>query len=211
MISNKAVADGAVSYHVDSLVSSRVAKFTYGTECSVPYDSTNPEHRARQKNVYRGPSGMLAVPKGFGPILIRVRHLRYQTPSTLMIVVKGTRVGEEQTFEEAFVIRRSTMDACEIVEVDITAYRGSLTKPDWTDTEPGKYILTPFVDELIRYIKDKFTTLCNVRADTSKLARKLSPKRSKDGITYYAIDVKIILLFGLTELKAQVSWIEEVS
>jgi len=50
-----------------------------------------------------------------------------------------------------------------------------------------------------------------VRADTSKLARKLSPKRSKDGITYYAIDVKIILLFGLTELKAQVSWMEDVS
>lgn len=172
---NKAVADGAVSYHIDNLVSSRVAKFTYGTECSVPYDSTNPEHRARQKNVYRGPSGMLAVPKGFGPILIR-----------------GTRVAEEQTFEEGFVIRRSTMDACETVEVDITAYRGSLTKPDWMDTEP-----------------DKFTTLCNVRADTSKLARKLSPKRSKDGITYYAMDVKIILLFGLTELKAQVSWMED--
>ncbi|KAL4068706.1 hypothetical protein V8B97DRAFT_2024646 [Scleroderma yunnanense] len=174
---NKAVADGAVSFHIDNLVSSRVAKLTYGTECSVPYDSTNPEHRARQKKVYRGPSGMLAVPKAFGSILTR-----------------GTRVSEQQTFEEEFVIRRSTVDSCESVDVDITAYRGSLTKPDWMDTEP-----------------DKFTTLCTVRADTSKLARKLSPKRSKEGIMYYVIDVKVILLFGLTELKAQVGWNEDVT
>ena len=102
------------------------------------------------------------------------------------------------------------MDSCETVEVGITAYRGSLTKPDWTDIEPGNYESIPSVDKLMRCTQDKFTTLCTVRADTSKLARKLSPRRSKDGITYYVIDVKVILLFGLTELKAQVSWVEDV-
>lgn len=174
---NKAVADGAVSYHIDHLVSSRVAKFTYGTECSVPYDSSNPDHRFRQRKVYRGPSGLLAVPNAFGSILVR-----------------GTRVSEQQTFEEDFVIRRSSMASCGSVDVDIVAYRGPLTRPDWMDIETDK---------------DKFTTLCTVRADTSKLARKLSPKHSKDGEIYYSMDIKVILLFGLTELKAQVGWIED--
>ncbi|KAI6159165.1 hypothetical protein EDD17DRAFT_915883 [Pisolithus thermaeus] len=173
---NKAVADGAVSYHIDNIVSSRVAKLTYGTECSVPYDSSDPEHRARQKKVYRGPSGILAVPNSFGSILSR-----------------GTRVSAEQTFEEDFVVRRSTIQSCASVDVDITAYRGSLAKPDWMDTEP-----------------ENFTTLCTIHADTSRLAAKLSPKRSKDGSVYYVIDIKVILLFGLTELKAQVGWVEDV-
>ncbi|KAG6334776.1 hypothetical protein ID866_4309 [Astraeus odoratus] len=162
---NKAVADGAVSYHIDNLVSSRVAKLTYGTECSVPYDSSNPDHRARQRKVYRGPSGMLAVPKAFGSILAR------------------------KVFEEGFVIRRSSLEACDAVNIDITAYRGALAKPDWMDAEPGEEIETD--------------------PHTSRLARKLYPKRSKDGATYYVIDIKVILLFGLTELKAQVSWVED--
>lgn len=71
-IRNKAVADGAISYHIDHLVSSRVAKLTYGTECSVPYNMTDSEHRARQKSIYRGPSGQLALPNAFASILTKV-------------------------------------------------------------------------------------------------------------------------------------------
>ncbi|KIJ66155.1 hypothetical protein HYDPIDRAFT_152023 [Hydnomerulius pinastri MD-312] len=171
---NKAVADGAVSYHIDHLVSSRVAKFTYGTECSVPFNPYDPEHRTRQKAVYRGPSGQLALPNAFGSILTR-----------------GTRVSEEQTFDESFAIRRTTQPACNSVEVDITSYRGSLARPDWMDTE-----------------RDMFSTLCTVRADTSGLARTLPPKRSPEGSVYYSLEVKVTLLFGLTELTAQVSWVE---
>ncbi|KAH7883407.1 hypothetical protein F5I97DRAFT_1981501 [Phlebopus sp. FC_14] len=174
---NKAVADGAVSYHLDHLVSSRVAKCTYGTECSVPYNPFDSEHRSRQQFVYRGPSGQLALPYAFGSILTR-----------------GTRVSEEQTFEEAFAIRRTTQAACDSVEVDITCYRGPLVRPNWMDDE-----------------KDQFSTLCTVRADTSKLAKTLHAKHSTEGSIYYAIDIKVVLLFGLTELRAQVSWIENVS
>ncbi|KAF9222352.1 hypothetical protein BS17DRAFT_767970 [Gyrodon lividus] len=168
-IRNKAVAEGAVSYHIDHLVSSRVARFTYGTECSVPFDSSDTEHRARLKSVYRGPSGQLALPHGFGSILMR-----------------GTRVSEKQEFEEAFAIRRTSQVACNTVEVDITSYRGSLAQPSWMDTE-----------------RDQFSTLCTVRADTSKLAKTLSGKRSPEGSLYYAIDIRVILMFGLTELTAQ--------
>ena len=71
-VRNKAVADGAISYHIDHLVSSRVAKLTYGTDCSVPYNPSDGEHRARQKNIYRGPSGQLALPNAFASILTKV-------------------------------------------------------------------------------------------------------------------------------------------
>lgn len=66
------MADGAISYHIDHLVSSRVAKLTYGTECSVPFNPTDGEHRTRQKHIYRGPSGQLALPNAFASILTKV-------------------------------------------------------------------------------------------------------------------------------------------
>jgi hypothetical protein len=60
-------------------------------------------------------------------------------------------------------------------------------------------------------VVDQFSTLCTVRADTTKLAKSVSPKRSAEGSLYYALEIKVILLFGLTELTAQVSWMENVS
>jgi len=171
---NKAVADGAISYHIDHLVSSRVAKLTYGTECSVPYNPSDTEHRTRQKNIYRGPSGQLALPNAFASILTR-----------------GTRVAEKQEFQESFAIRRSSQAACNSMDIGITSYRGPLDQPTWTDSE-----------------RDQFSTLCTVRADTTKFAKSLSPRRTAEGSLYYALEIKVILLFGLTELAAQVSWME---
>ena len=54
--------------------------------------------------------------------------------------------------------------------------------------------------------KDEFETLCRVVADISS-----APYASKFELTgreVYSRDYDIILLVGLTELKAQVSWIE---
>jgi len=169
---NKAVADGAVSYFIDHLVSSRVARYTYGTECSVPYSPFDTEHRARQKQVFRSASGILALPHAFSSIL-----------------TKGTRVSEQKEFNETFAIRRYNQAACNNVEVGIMPYRGCLPNPEWVDTE-----------------RNSFSTLCTVRADTSKIAQKLTPKRSAEGSTYYALEIKVILLFGLTELKAVIGW-----
>ncbi|KAG2129869.1 uncharacterized protein EDB93DRAFT_1095170 [Suillus bovinus] len=163
---NKAVADGAVSYFIDHLVSSRVTRFTYGTECSVPFNPFDMEHRARQKQVFRSASGILALPRAFSSIL-----------------TKGTRVSEQQEFSETFAIRRYNQAACNQIDVGIMSYKGLLPKPDWMDTE----------------------------RNTSKIAEKLTPKRSAEGSTYYAMEIKVILLFGLTELKAGISWEDGVS
>ena len=54
--------------------------------------------------------------------------------------------------------------------------------------------------------KDKFETLCYVQADLSTAPYK--SKLTETGKTSYQRDANVILLVGLTELKAQVSWID---
>lgn len=49
-----------------------------------------------------------------------------------------------------------------------------------------------------------------VIANTSELAWSLEEQEAADGDVYYKIHYEVILLFGLTELKAQISWRHEV-
>ena len=53
--------------------------------------------------------------------------------------------------------------------------------------------------------KEKFETLCNIKADLSHAP--YTPKFVA-GKTYYMRFFDVILLVGLTELKAQVAWID---
>ncbi len=55
---------------------------------------------------------------------------------------------------------------------------------------------------------DYFSVLCTVHADTSQVA-----KRKQFGIkgAFYQQDFKVFLLCGQTEMKAQISWMENVS
>lgn len=53
-----------------------------------------------------------------------------------------------------------------------------------------------------------FSTLCTVHADTSHV---LKETRNGPGGLYYELVFKIVLLCGLTELKAQIRWMENVS
>ncbi|RXW25668.1 hypothetical protein EST38_g134 [Candolleomyces aberdarensis] len=74
----------------------------------------------------------------------------------------------------------------------IYSYRGANPNPEW------------FLDE-----PDQYTVECTVKADTSmvKPEKRLS---YTDGRLrkYYQIDYDIVLLFGLTELKAQIAYME---
>lgn len=66
------MADGAVSFFIDHLVSSRTARFTYGTECNALYNEHDPEHVARRENAFEGMTGYLEVPHAFESILKKV-------------------------------------------------------------------------------------------------------------------------------------------
>ncbi|KAF8123254.1 hypothetical protein EV363DRAFT_1404011 [Boletus edulis] len=54
---NKAVANGAVIFHIDRAVKSRVARATYGVPYSPWVDESDPEHRRRRHQWYKSPSG----------------------------------------------------------------------------------------------------------------------------------------------------------
>ncbi|KAF8552717.1 hypothetical protein OG21DRAFT_1523589 [Imleria badia] len=65
----KAVSDGALSFLVDHLVTSRVARATYGATFSTSVDEENPEHVSRKETWYTSATGLLVVPKAFQGIL----------------------------------------------------------------------------------------------------------------------------------------------
>ena len=58
-------------------------------------------------------------------------------------------------------------------------------------------------------LSDRYPTVCAIEADTSLVRPK--KKVSRHGATYYEISFQIALLFGLTELKAQIVYKENVS
>jgi hypothetical protein len=56
---------------------------------------------------------------------------------------------------------------------------------------------------------ENYTKLCTIEVDLSQLP--LSPRlRSSGQGIFYHVDYDIVLLFGLTELKAMVAWKENV-
>jgi hypothetical protein len=74
--SNKAVADGGVSYFIDHYVSTRVAKYAYGVNISTQYDKTNEEHLKRASSIYVDVQGDVLIPKAFDVILPMVSDLQ---------------------------------------------------------------------------------------------------------------------------------------
>ena len=71
--SNKAVADGAISYYVGHFVQSRVSKLTYGSRVDFDYDPNNPEHQKRSflTSII---SGDKLIDNGFSVILSGVSY-----------------------------------------------------------------------------------------------------------------------------------------
>ena len=58
--------------------------------------------------------------------------------------------------------------------------------------------------------EDNYTKLCTIEADFSGVPLLPQPTATGRG-TFYRIRYDIILLFGMTELKAQIAWKENVS
>lgn len=63
--------------------------------------------------------------------------------------------------------------------------------------------------QLILFLEN-FSILGTVRADVSSVPKEKCSRKDGAGV-YYKLSFDIILLFGLTEIKAQISWKEQVS
>ena len=57
-------------------------------------------------------------------------------------------------------------------------------------------------------LAENYTRLCTINVDLSQLPVSTRPKTKGRG-AYYRLDYEIVLLFSLTELKAQVAWKEK--
>ncbi|KAF8638104.1 hypothetical protein AX17_002444 [Amanita inopinata Kibby_2008] len=106
-----------------------------------------------------------------------------------VILKKGTRVSENKEFRRTYHVE-STVPLKSRAE-EILCYRGRKEDPKWVDLEP--YMFTP---------------VCTVVADTSSLPNSETSQQSVAGLRYYRKEYDIILLFGMTELKAQIAWTE---
>ncbi|KAG2043946.1 hypothetical protein BDR03DRAFT_940321 [Suillus americanus] len=170
---NKAVADGAVSFYIDHLVSSRVARATYGVECFTPYHSEDPEHQVRLHKSFIDATGELCIPEYFESILL-----------------KETKVSELREFRKSFQKIRKTLAGCKSHDSELLCYKGTIREPEWLDSD-----------------RSSFNTLCTINADLSEVSKTLRPLKSTlDQSKYYKIEYDVVILFGHTELKAQISW-----
>ncbi|KAF8152735.1 hypothetical protein BJ912DRAFT_1115639 [Pholiota molesta] len=169
---NKAVSDGAVSFYLDHFVRARVAKFTYGTVCSVPYDPNDAAHIRRAETKFVSPSGETRIPGAF-----------------CVILAKNTKVLEMTEFRGQFNQVSRSRTGFQSMASPVWCYRGTHTEQKWVDLDPKNY-----------------SKLCMITADLSHL--NLNPRKGRQGKTYFRVDYEIVLLFGLTELKAQIAWKE---
>ncbi|KZT22437.1 hypothetical protein NEOLEDRAFT_1071368 [Neolentinus lepideus HHB14362 ss-1] len=174
---NKAVADGALAFYLDHVVSKRVARITYGVEGTRSYDPSKLSHMVRLRKIFVQPSGRRMLPDAY-----------------LCIVSKGSKIDTEEEYSEDFFRESATLNTVISISVTITTYSGDSVDPQWTDVDPESY-----------------HTLCTINANVSQAARSLKPMRGPSGQLYYQFHFRIVLNFGLTELKAHMRWTEDVS
>ncbi|TFY59588.1 hypothetical protein EVJ58_g5687 [Rhodofomes roseus] len=165
----KAVAEGALWFHLDHYVSARIAKHVYGTDNNTTFQSSLPEHIERRYKSYVSADGKVKIPDAFTKIISR-----------------GTLVTEEQEFRASFSWKAYSPRRG--VHASIMSYQGVLDDPQWTDKD-----------------RRMFSTLCHVHAEIPSQVWK--PKKGLLG-DHFSASCDIILLFGLTELKAQMCWTE---
>ncbi|PFH47737.1 hypothetical protein AMATHDRAFT_6474 [Amanita thiersii Skay4041] len=112
-----------------------------------------------------------------------------------VILPKNTTVSEEKEYRQYYyqVMKDNKVERAWNEFRTIMCYRGlDGHPPEWLDKAP-----------------DLFVSLCNVRADLTNIARSAKSAVSQEGKTYYWFGYEIALLFGLTELRAEIVWKED--
>lgn len=93
------------------------------------------------------------------------------------------------------------------------SYRGKYEDPTWLlGNDSGKPLLltNTVTREYVKWLEAMFSTHCTVTAEMPQVVKTDTPRRGLDGREYYYQEYNIIVLFGLTELKAQICWMENV-
>lgn len=117
---SKAVANGAVAWLIDGVVSERVAKMTYGIRCSTRFKPSDKQHLARQSQAFISLDGSTRLSNSFGPIL----H-------------KGESGVEDRDHIEPFTLTWQATAPMLRKDVALIVYRGDIEPlPEFVD-QPG--------------------------------------------------------------------------
>lgn len=121
-------------------------------------------------------------------------------------------------FRRPYWFTSTTRDNLTYIKNEIIAYRGSVANPRWMDIDKGLLNDVYPRNGLNMASQASYFKLCVVEADTSRLSQLLRPqtitigkKKNKRKTTFFELKYDIILSLGLTEHKAQIAWIENVS
>lgn len=107
-----------------------------------------------------------------------------------VILPINTQVSEAKEFKRTYFRETESLRDFKSVLFTVWCYRGSVADPQWKDIDTENY-----------------TKLCTIEADLSHLP--LTAQRKSLGVgTFYRLDYDLVLLFGLTEMKAQVIYKE---
>ncbi|KAJ2917710.1 hypothetical protein MD484_g2727, partial [Candolleomyces efflorescens] len=101
---------------------------------------------------------------------------------------------EKKEYKQSFCLPLLNSDSDgRAFAVRVFSYKGDRSNPKWLIDEPDEYDME-----------------CIVKADTSMVKRERHISYPEGQIhVYYTLDFEIVLLFGLTELKAQIAYVED--
>jgi hypothetical protein len=188
-------------------------RLSYGTTCVIEFNPSDPDHVKRRGRAYTRPSGRTVIPNSFRQIVGKV---------SMRTSLKGSEPDQHShAGNQASRTRRGSL--ADLLQGGI--YFGSTEQNFVYDCLLSRVRQEPEVDRcrawyvllqivivpLMYYLHlraEQFSTLCTVFADMSNVKKE---KKERDGRTFYTLDFKIVLLCGLTELKAQIIWFENVS
>jgi hypothetical protein len=143
--SNRAVAEGSVSFFLENHVHFRIARFTYGVKCTREFEHNRVDHERRRGSALVNPSGIPVLPNGYQMILkkVSVYSCEYCDSWFVNFYLQGTKVAEDREFSRVFAQESNDLVKLNYVSCDITCYKGSASDPQWIDSEPGKLSTSP--------------------------------------------------------------------
>ncbi|TFK63665.1 hypothetical protein BDN72DRAFT_902219 [Pluteus cervinus] len=110
-----------------------------------------------------------------------------------IILPKSSTVNETKEFCKTFDHIKRDHVALQSIKIVLLRYRGSLDHPNWMDEDPGMF--NPPAPLPLLHVSQ-------ITLNAALLSQR------KLGHTYFELTFGIVLLFGLTEFKAQLSWKE---
>jgi len=124
---------------------------------------------------------------------------------TEFMAIQGTKVLESREIRTTMHVVREGAPARDVI-ARVIKYDGDRHEPQWMDIERGMAVdsngrVSAFHTH---NLTDKFETLCHVVADISAATHTSKPGRF--GRMCYSRNYDVVLLVGLTELKAQIRW-----